>query len=58
MNEGIKTETFSLDALRAADKAGFTRMVKNYSGLIYQLTRLGAIGREMIEIYVTSLLEE
>jgi len=37
MNEGIKTETLSLEALRAGDKEEFARMVETYSGLIYRL---------------------
>jgi len=37
MNEGIKTESFSLEALRAGDKEEFARMVETYSGLIFRL---------------------
>jgi RNA polymerase sigma-70 factor (ECF subfamily) len=37
MNESVKTETFSLEALRGGDKAEFARMVETYSGTIYRL---------------------
>jgi RNA polymerase sigma-70 factor (ECF subfamily) len=37
MSEGVRTETFSLEALRAGDKAEFARMVEAYSGTIYRL---------------------
>jgi RNA polymerase sigma-70 factor (ECF subfamily) len=37
MNEGIKTEKFSFEALRAGDKEEFARMVETYSGLIFRL---------------------
>jgi RNA polymerase sigma-70 factor (ECF subfamily) len=37
MNESVKTETFSLEALREGDKAEFARMVGTYSGTIYRL---------------------
>jgi len=33
-----KTEEFSLEALRAGDRAEFARLVETYSGVIYRLT--------------------
>lgn len=37
MNEGAKTETFSLEALRNGDRAEYARMVETYSATIYRL---------------------
>ena len=37
MNERTKTEDFSLEALRAGDRAEFARLVEAYSGVIYRL---------------------
>ncbi len=37
MKESVKTDPFSLEALRTGDKAEFARMVETYSGTIYRL---------------------